>query len=96
MYQPERNEGTPNKKHMPSFKFKKWQYIVIFAVIILFLLNPSLTKFKEFQGSNKALLAEHNYRRTANFLIFSIYSDYDSGSGNEVKYVGFLNNFIYI
>ncbi|HUZ57196.1 MAG TPA: hypothetical protein VMU83_00265 [Hanamia sp.] len=71
------------------FLSKKWMTL-IFIIIVLGILNPTYTDFKEFTGlTGKNSQSLHkNY----NFLICSIYENNYTGK----RYVGILKNFIYV
>ncbi len=71
------------------FLSKKW-VTTIFFVIILGILNPTYTNFKEFTGlAGKDAQALH---KKYNFFIFSIYENDFTGK----RYLGILKNFIYV
>lgn len=73
------------------FGIKKGWLITISVLVLFVFTNPRLNDFKEFRG----LSVENNYEevhKVANFFLFSTYSDYRSNE--EVRYIGFLSNFI--
>ena len=71
------------------FLSKKW-FITILAVIILGILNPTYTNFKEFTGlAGKDARALH---KKYNFFVFSIYEN----DLTQKRYLGILKNFIYV
>ncbi len=77
-------------------EFKKWQVIAAICLLVLIILNPSLSRFREFAGDNKAYLSGHNYKKVYNFVIVSVFYDENFEQGQGIYYVGVLNNFIKI
>ena len=75
-----------------NFKPNKWIIIVISVIVLLIVLNPSYSDFKEYSGTTE------NLHRASNFMLFSIYthSGYDERNYSNDKYLGILKNFIRI
>lgn len=72
---------------------KKWAIPVV-LILLLIILNPSYSDFKDFTGHQK----DNPYyilQREYNFLLFSIYSTRDLDNGTEShRYFSILKNFI--
>jgi hypothetical protein len=70
------------------FSVYKRNWIIILVVVIMTILNPSYSEFKEYTGlAGKD--SEHLHKKF-NFLIFSIYNN----DVNEHNYLAILMNFI--
>lgn len=90
---------------MKILKSKLSKILLIIAIILLIILNPSIKNFKEFVGYNEK---QSVVKKTRNFIVFSRYDLYiytNSHFNNTVelvgldgyyfhyKYVGFCLNF---
>lgn len=69
-----------------NFQIKKVWAITIGIVLLLIITNPSMKKFKDYQGQS----SYKGFRRVANFGIFSVYAY------KHDRYVGLFLNFLYI
>jgi len=67
-------------------------YVLISILSFLVITNPSHKKFKEFLGGKG-----HNYRRTSNWIVFSMYEVREQRYSNEdsysITYIGIALNF---
>lgn len=79
-------------------KFSRYRvkYFAGIILVVLIILNPSSSRFKEFIGGNKSVSESNNLRRDYNFIVFSIFSDENIEEGATTKYIGILGNFIQI
>ena len=86
---------------MPIFKNRIFQ-ITATLLLILMLLNPSYTRFKEYSQELTNAQRKVVYKRTFNGLVFSIYQkqifdieeDEPPTPETPEKYLGFCMNFI--
>src|ERR1019366_4297615 len=75
-------------KHVFSVYKRNW--IIILVVLVMTIINPSYSDFKEYTGLT-GKDSEHLHKKY-NFLIFSIYEN----DKDKKKYLAFLMNFIEI
>ncbi|MEP6951497.1 MAG: hypothetical protein ABI863_19560 [Ginsengibacter sp.] len=71
---------------MYSKSKKRW--LIILIILLLSILNPSYSDFKEYTGLT-GVNSEHLHKKL-NFFIFSIYEN----DANNKKYLAILMNFI--
>lgn len=84
---------------------KKFLFTLLAVVVILILANPSLQRFKDFNDKTVTSREEKlHFRRSANFLIFSVYERSFQKRGPYVNqmqidkdvYIGILTNFFQV
>lgn len=73
---------------------KKWWIIAAVILFIFVLLNPNMKQFKEYTGEQEGGVYKKHFKRTSNYLIFSIYEYQINGYTNS--YLGVLSNFFQI
>jgi len=86
-------------------KLKLLLFTIASLVLIMIITNPSYNKFKEYANESKGPLKQIAYRRTSNYLFFSIYEkqvntainkyayERNSFKATTTRYVGIFMNF---
>jgi len=78
-----------------KLKFKKWQLVTGTTLLIMILLNPSYSDFREYTGQEKND-GYYTIQKEWNFLACSIYTTSDNESHVQHEYLAILKNFIEI
>lgn len=65
--------------------------IMIAAIVLLAIFNPTMKDFKEYLGTTSDKREWLVYRRTSNWVIFSTYTT--NLPQHDIEYIGFFGNF---